>query len=196
METKCIVQHIGTIAIENGIVIGDPCYNGNDIVSHGISMAGKEMQSGIYDCYVGWVNEGDCWGNRVAFMEIVRDGERFKLSYGEFLGSCSVDSGTLMISDRTAWEKNHKEDSINDEWYDKNIVAQCNKDEDVYIFDDGNSFLSESGLGDGCYDVFGDSDKDGKLIRMMAEFILPDEEDGFDILDFIEADQEPDFSWY
>lgn len=199
MKTKCLVQHLGTIEIKNGLIVADPCYGKDDIVGdmdNGVMLKNDEVNPGIYDCYVGWVNKGS-YGNRIAFMEIVEDGARFSLDGGH-IGYAGVDSGTMMMGDSKEWEKHHSDDSVDDDWYNTNVVERAF--EDSYLFDEGFSFLSSSGWGDGCYPVYGKKDVTDKFNRVIVEFISPLDEygdyDEYDFLDFLSAEDKVNFADY
>lgn len=198
MEKDCIIQHFGTIEITGDAVVIDPCYGTSSLFGNGLKLdKKKDIAPGIYDCYVGWVDEGP-YGARIAFMEIAKDGYHFAIPGDECVGSVSVDSGTMSIGGQDEWKKHHGELTAEDEWYKENVVKRS--DEDAYVLDGGNTFISSTGYGDGMYDVFGDADyEDNRFYRIMVEFI-PLEEDEFDegynFLDFIPEDEKVDFSLY
>ena len=190
MERKCIVQHIGTIEIKNGLIVSDPCYGINDEPYTAVNLNAKDFNAGIYDCYVGWVMTSHD-NARVAFMTIALDGQKFSIS-DDLIGMVPVDSGTMMIGDFKEWLKNHNNESANDDWYKENIVKNAYTSE--IVFDSGKSFLSSSGYGDGEYPVFAEKCKgSSKISGVMVRFIYASE---YEILDFIDSEDEPDFESY
>ena len=100
---------------------------------------------------------------------------RFKVLKYEYAfdeGYVSVDSGTMSISDIDYYNKYHNDD-VDDEWYGKNVCDWCNKKK-THIAD-RKSFISSSGFGDGCYDVFSRV-RNGNTIAIEVVFIDKNED--------------------
>jgi hypothetical protein len=62
---------------------------------------------------------------------------------------------------------------LDEDWYDKNVCNMFKDDDDDVSTNiaDGKCFISESGIGDGCYGVFGAYNKDGYLVAIKVVFL-------------------------
>lgn len=139
------------------IDITDPCYD-RDVWCR---INNFPIPAGEYECYAQVLNdeETDGWGERVSRIGIRTE----KPDHYERKGSIGVDAGMAGFFI-------NKPDYTDNEW--ANFCGKIDFDEKVYMFDEG--FFSESGYGDGGYDVYVGY-KDGKPTEVYIEFIGEDE---------------------
>lgn len=159
------------------VMISDPCYDSDTDLSLIL-----EIESGNYNCFI---ETKDCgwWGNRVSRMAILKD--NFSIDFlnrnGVFENSVGVDSGTMSISDCSYYDKYHlnrdNDDEVtkrNDDWYEKNVCEWVIQDR--YHIADCFSFISTSGYGDGCYEVYSYT-HNGTIVGIEVIFIDDNEDD-------------------
>lgn len=138
----------GSMTINSRLDITDPCYD-EDVWCR---INNFPIPAGEYECYVLTADDVEThgWGNRIARIGISSEDE---VDHFERIGMIGVDSG--MAGFFTCDNRLRFEDAIGD-------------DDRVYAYDD--AFFSESGYGDGCYDVYAGY-KDGKLVELYIKFI-------------------------
>ena len=143
------LKRVGSIFLNNKVLISDPCYETK--CNHNISIG--RIKKGLYNCFVEISDESPFWGKRVARMVAIHKDYDISVldEYAFDEGYVGVDSGTMSISDFDYYDKYHN-NNVNDNWYEKNVCAWCYKKK-AHIAD-RKSFISSSGFGDGCYDVF------------------------------------------
>ena len=144
-----------------GVVdITDPCYDKDTWCR----INGVEVVPGRYECSIQISDEG-VWGKRVAVIGIyLTDCSRERGTLGK-IGEIGVDAGLAGFFE-------DKPDYSGSEWSRFcDLIDDGNK---AWIFSEG--FFSESGWGDGEYNVYALKDKSGKAIAIEIYFI--EEEDG------------------
>lgn len=164
------LKRVGSIFLNNNVLISDPCYETD--CNYNISIG--RIKKGLYNCFVEISDEGD-WGKRVARMVAIHKDYDISVlnEYAFDEGYVGVDSGTMSISDIDYYDKYHNND-VDDDWYEKNVCAWCSKKK-AHIAD-RKSFISSSGFGDGCYDVFSRV-RNGNTIAIEVVFIDNNEDD-------------------
>lgn len=159
------------------VMVSDPCYESEANFSLIL-----EVESGIYNCLIETKDCGE-WGNRISRMAILKD--NFSIDFlnrnGVLENSVGVDSGTMSISDCFYYDKYHlnneNDDEIakrNDSWYEKNVCGWAMRKR--YHIADCFSFISNSGYGDGCYEVYSYT-HNGTIVGIEVVFIDDDEDD-------------------
>lgn len=159
---------VGKFEVNDGmIVVGDPCYDRDDIEI-------MEAANGVYHAFAVVSDEG-AWGVRVAELIAIND-EFINLDWVLCGFVLPVDSGTMGIYDNE-YHYDHHYNGLDEEWYDNNVCEGLSKD-CRYNIVDNKCVLSESGLGDGCYDVyvaFNPNDK-REIVAVKIVFIGEDDE--------------------
>lgn len=99
----------------------------------------------------------------------------------EYVGSFGVDSGQVMVGDPCyldEWKSNR-----NDEWNLEGKVGQYSYhgasattiESSAGVLGDGRSVVFSSGYGDGVYPVYVQYNEDGRVAKVLIEFIGDDE---------------------
>lgn len=146
-------KKIGTITLTDLTFLSDPCYGTetwcNDVIP---------TKAGEYNVYITRSESQTTRGRISSIFAIHKD-------YTKFLKgmptddskeiTCCVDSGTCGIFNAEYFEQYHTEDSVDDAWYDTNVI-QMNE----YKICDGLGAISSSGCGDGRYPVFAEYEGD------------------------------------
>ena len=175
-----IVKHYGVIDLTDEMVISDPCYD-NDSYGHRFKPAKDAQGEHLFDIYVGFKKED----LTPAYLSINLPEEGFSDVAMRYNGCCYVDSGTMGIYPAKVFDEIRKDPEKQEEWYQKNI---CNGKYVPFFVEDGKSFITPSGYGDGAYPVSLDFDPDGRFYRLVINFIEPNEQDEYESVDFLEAD--------
>lgn len=139
--------------------VTDPCYD-RDVWCR---MNDVEVCPGEYECVVVTSDEGE-FGTRVAKIGIYLDGAVPDESDMHYLDSIGVDSGLAGFFER-------KEDYSTDEW-----CAFCDAFGRKKAMQLHNGFCSESGYGDGGYNVYMHA-TDGGIDALEIRFIITDDRD-------------------
>ena len=162
--------HIGNITLGKSVTISDPCYI-SDLVLSNTTI--ENVNEGEFKCYVKTAIYGS-WGKRVHQMLAIHKDyiNNVRADQYDFLGFAGVDSGTMSISDSDYYDAHHLND-LDEDWYDKNVCDMYKDDDDDVSTNiaDGKCFISESGIGDGYYGVFGAYNKDGYLVAIKVVFL-------------------------
>lgn len=173
MENKRTTIMVGTFEVHDGIiVVGDPCYTDvKDLIK-------TQAKNGKYNAYVVRSNEGD-WGIRVAELIAIHEDDDFGTPLWEICDEgVGVDSGTMGIFDNEYHYVHHYNNKLDGDWYDKVVCGEV-IDNRFYI-DENACFLSESGFGDGYYDVevvFDRESNDNTTICAVKVIFIDDEDD-------------------
>lgn len=169
---KSNIKELGTIKLSNMVVITDPCYD-LGIWCQGI-IGG--VKAGIYDTYAIITNEGD-WGERIAELIIVKQGENpvfEKYSLGFAVG---VDSGQAGIFDYDYFVKNQPDNDFDnlESWYRRVCDITCS-DEDCGVIDN-LGVVASSGYGDGTYDCYAAFNDNFEVVGLRIVFIEDTDDD-------------------
>ena len=150
----------GEITLDPETRVSDPCYS--DISTW--CAATVKTLPGRYNCYYRSTNEG-----RVASLKIVHeDYDTPILAINDHLpATIGVDSGTCGIHDFEYFKKN----APDEDWYNRIYHM------DDAIILDNRSFITDSGWGDGSYDLFAAKNENCDIIALRIPFITFDDED-------------------
>lgn len=176
--------HIGQINLSKDVVISDPCYQSGKWCAIELN----NVKPGIYDCFIDMETfvEMDGQIDKVKLTEYghVKDLVIIHTDFFEMQVSSEtkeenkilVDSGTCGVFDKTYYDKYHltKDDRF-DEWYYKFVsgIVKCgqinfNNIENLGIW-------SESGYGDGMYDVYTTKNKQQEVVTIRISFEIDED---------------------
>lgn len=158
--------YVGELRLDGKVDITDPGYD-KDVWCR----MTKDCQPGIYEGYAYFSDEGG-WGNRVARLSIFKDDKKVELENMTLIGSIGVDAGMAGFF-------RDKPDYPDDKWHAFLVESGVFMTQDefdysrkTYSIDYG--IFSESGFGDGVYEVYANKSKSAFTIV----FIPEEEEDG------------------
>lgn len=143
-------RNVGTLEIKNGVIdITDPCYDRNTWCR----INDMRVVPGKYICQVKLFHN-DTYGHRVQAIRIHLDGYCPTNKKMEYFDSIGVDAGLAGFFISPKKDYNDAEWQALCEWmWDKDKSSEWNKDEDNNYFITEEGFFSQSGYGDGVYDV-------------------------------------------
>ena len=148
---------VGTFELGNEVDVTDPCYDKDVRCRETL-----KCKPGEYTAFVKVADTGD-WGNRVEYIAIYKDGDTTIGQNGDMdiVAYIGVDAGCAGFF-------NNKPDFADNEWYD--FVDKMNPNHNnTYLVSYGA--FSDSGYGDGCYDVYANEDRTAFAIRFIeSEF--------------------------
>ena len=164
-------QKVGSINVneDDYVVVADPCYNLDcrwiDIV---------EVKRGKYNCYVE-IDDYGLWGKRVKRMAILNEEYNKEIfdKIGDIRCEVAVDSGTMGIYGYGYFEKTHNGEDVDSNWYKQYVIKEWSNN---YRFCKDQAFMCMSGFGDGAYEVYEYTNKNGNVIGLEIEFITDEEE--------------------
>lgn len=159
-------DYIGEFRLDGKVDVTDPCYDKNTWCRTTF-----DCEPGYYTGYAEISDEGE-WGKRVARISIYKDDKQFDLDEMELVGNIGVDAGLAgFFRDKPDFPE-HKEwiDFLVDSGVFKNRT-EADYSKKYYCIDYG--IFSESGFGDGGYDVYANEDRTAFTIV----FIDDDEEE-------------------
>lgn len=169
------VEKVGTFDFGSKTDVTDPCYN-KDVWCR----TTVDTVPGRYNCYVSYSDEGD-WGRRVSSIVIVHTERRISTKdVDERIGEIGVDAGLAGFF-------NGKPDYDDEGW--SKIVDLCdflNKDRLHYYFN-SDGFFSDTGFGDGTYEVRGRRGEGGAYDMLQIIFIGEDDEEEEDYYDTVSS---------
>ena len=154
-------EYIGTMRLDNRVDITDPCYDKGTWCR-----TTTECEPGEYTGYVTISDEGE-WGKRVASIGIYKDDEVKDLDSMEYICNIGVDAGLAGFF-------NDKPDFPDNKWMEFLKESGVFKADGEYdyskkYYDCGYGLFSESGYGDGGYDVYATPERDAFLIEFIRE---------------------------
>jgi len=177
---------LGTIQVDGELHISDPCYRTNIWCAENV-----KLKPGTYHCFADIYDCGD-WGTRIGKLyikhESVKTYSKEDFLVLELVSFVGVDSGQCGIFDKEYYEKYHNRetkegDSLNTFWYDK--VCKITLEKPMAGTVDGKGVVSESGYGDGSYDVWKASYKN-EWVYLEITYIEDEPEDEW----YEESDEE------
>lgn len=165
-----IREILGNIMITSGQVkASDPCY-GDEIWCNTTI---KNVLNGEYEASID-IMDCDVWGDRVAKLEIHHKDYLNKPTDFEYEHTCGVDSGTFCLADLEYYKEHHTDRDVNEDWYQDYVVDMSDKGHCI----DERCVISNSGFGDGGYDVYIHREQvNGYIVGVEVIFIDEDEED-------------------
>lgn len=150
-------KELGTIQLDNKIIVSDPCY---DLYDRGPKTI--DILPGTYTASVCYA---DCnhWGKRVAYLSITHNEyqkleQTNQLKYKELTGT-GVDSGQMGIFDYNAFVDASEEEKIfgdPENFYGKCCEITLKKSQAGIVYDKNTTIgvVSSSGWGDGYYPIY------------------------------------------
>lgn len=141
---------VGSLILGDKVDITDPCYD-KDVWCR---MTTK-CEPGEYQGFAEVVN-GE-YGTRVSSLCIIKKGANCSLKEYECIGSIGVDAGLAGFF-------NNKPDFNDEEWREFCAHLDFSKDQ---TWNDHNGIYSESGYGDGEYNVYANKDRNAFTIRFI-----------------------------
>lgn len=145
------MEYIGKLQLNDKVDITDPCYD-KDVTWCRIT---SECKSGEYTGYATVADVGDVWGKRVVSIAIYKDDKIVDIDSMELIGNIGVDAGLAGFF-------NNKPDFDDDGWRD--FLDKFVRHDEGDYWDCGYGLFSESGYGDGGYDVYATPDRDAFMI--------------------------------
>lgn len=143
-------EFIGTMRLGKWVDITDPCYDAGTWCR-----MTTQCKQGKYYGYVDIVDTKEDWGVRVAKISIARtkvDIDKEKL---EFIGSIGVDAGLAgFFSNKPDYNDEEWENFVN--WMYEADPTQSGK---YWALDDNKGLFSDSGFGDGQYNVYANKER-------------------------------------
>lgn len=144
-------DRIGEIRLDGYVDITDPCYD----KSVWCRMT-EECKPGYYTGYAEISDEGE-WGKRVARISIYRDDREVDLEDMEYIGNIGVDAGMAGFF-------RDKPDYLDDSWHEFLHEAGMYKSNGEYdysknYYEVDYGLFSNSGYGDGGYDVYANKER-------------------------------------
>jgi len=152
------------IEITEGVICTDPCYK-PDTWCHCVL---RDVKPGTWEVAV---EERDIqlWGHRITGLRIKHKDYKSKMTNELLSPAIGVDSGQCGFFDIDYFIR-HKEDKEEENrWY--NRVCDKTLAKPFYGTIDGRGVVSESGYGDGAYDLYGRRNKKGELVELRVVFI-------------------------
>ena len=174
MENRTTIA-VGSFEVHDGMIaVGDPCY------AHLLSFEQFSAKNGKYNAYVVMSDEGR-WGMRVAKLIAIHEDDDNGANTKKwepcdfYLG---VDSGTMGIFDNEYHYDHHYNEVLDDDWYERVVINM----EGRFGIYDNSCIISESGFGDGSYDVdvIFDNDDGVTICAVAVIFIEEDDEDEYE----------------
>lgn len=151
------MKRVGTILFEQGSVdITDPCYNNDGIFKR----TQIKIKPGLYNCYV------YKWETYISAIEIKRKGYVSVAGNYQYYDTITVDTGLAGFFE-------NKKDYSNEEWklFCNDLSIEDRRDPTKKYYFRDNGFFSQSGLGDGTYDVFIKKNTDGEIVQVKIKFL-------------------------
>lgn len=147
----------------NQVLVIDPGYD-KHIDKLGCTI---HIKSGKYKCFIETTQLND-WGKRISRLIVIEENGDIKdaIYNREYAKSIPVDSGTMSIISAEYYANTAITD---DKWYENNVMSWCGESNYHIINDKG--ILSETGLGDGMYDVSTYYNDNNECIGIIVEFI-------------------------
>lgn len=158
------------------VTITDPCYDNGTWCTEAI-----KIKSGVYDC-IAWerlYKETDYDGKPYEYTRVMRSGIYLKdeLDYKICDGYDRFYIGDIGVDAGLAGFFQNKPDYTHTEWHEfvEELKDENGKFRSYQIRPEG--FFTESGWGDGGYDVYAYKNKDGEIIGLEIDFEDEEAED-------------------
>lgn len=176
-------ESAGKIALGETCDVTDPCYD-KDVWCRTTL---KDMEPGSYDCYYKHLDDA-FWGNRIAAIRIIKE-DKDDCLFWDNAGEIGVDAGLAGFF-------NNKPDFNDNDW--SALCDSLNFSEKIvevrsFNGDEPDAFFTESGYGDGSYELSVAKNRDGKIYAAQVVFIDDEEDDDeYDEYDEYEDEDEHD----
>lgn len=157
------IKTLGNKRFGEKIDITDPCYSRDTWCR----MNDVKIESGEYQCWVGILSDAETngWGERVAQIGIRSLDVDADLRYRK-IGNIGVDAALAGFF-------NEKPDYTEEQWDEICEMVLGNEGVRAWMTEDG--FFSNSGYGDGSYDVYA-AKVNRKIVALYIEFIGEDDD--------------------
>lgn len=155
------------------IMVSDPCYSLSTWCNNIL-----DIKKGEYVMSVESKNEGD-WGCRNSVLQINHI-DYMSVEPNEYICCVGVDSGQCGFFDYEYYAKYHKKDFVDEDvednaWYHR--VCELTLNNPNYGIIDNMGCVSESGYGDGGYNVYVGCNENGEYVAVKIVFIEEDYDD-------------------
>lgn len=163
---------IGIIILNGKVDITDPCYDCDTWCR--INNVG--VISGIYNCYATVAEWGGKYPERrITDCQIIHKDYDGNLYEWERIGAIGVDAGLAGFFQSPKKDYSFEEWSDFCEWvFSKDSHNPTNAENDMCYIHDGG-FFTQSGFGDGGYDVYAAKDESGNILGLEIIFIEEDD---------------------
>ena len=147
------------------VIVTDPCYE----PANGYNRLLKNVLPGNWNCTARKKNCGP-WGSRITSLTI-RHEDYPKGRIEEYEGCVAVDSGQCGFFEPGYYEENYKDDAYDnlESWY-RRVCGRTSSEPCWGVFE-GMGVVSESGYGDGCYDIYSLRNDSGYIVGLRLKFI-------------------------
>lgn len=154
----------------NTIFVSDPCYRTDTWCTEKV----ENVLPGEYLYNIEVVDTGE-FGERVSFLQVCHKDYATRIPKWECMSrDIGVDSGQAGFFDYKAFAAQGRDEKKHDAFYRE----CCGLTDDFgYALEDGTGIVSSSGYGDGCYDLYGARNEDGKIYALRLDFQIGDCED-------------------
>lgn len=159
---------LGTLDLtkEGKVIASDPCYEPDIWCAHEV-----EVRKGDYIVKAVYGNVPD-WGERVIELTINHiDTPKKKAT--KIIGCCGVDSGQCGFFESTNYRKNHPQVDTDKSraWYDRACKVTLNSKRHCCGMMGNYGAVSESGLGDGGYNLYAGYDNRGRITALRLRYL-------------------------
>lgn len=166
------ISNIGTITLNNKVIVSDPCYSIDDWCNKIIN----NMQPGEYECFGVLIDEriGELHLIHKEVLDIYKELEDIPYNPEPLCCSIGVDSGQCGIFDYEYYDKHQPDDDYDDSesWYTR--ICDITLDPPCCGTVDNVGVVSESGWGDGRYNLY--SYLDTKSIKALKVVFIEENE--------------------
>lgn len=151
---------------EGKVIVSDPCYEPDIWCAKEVEVRkGDYIARAVYGVVPGW-------GERVIELTI-NNVLTPKKKAVHLIGACGVDSGQCGFFESTNYRENHpnKETRKSESWYNRACKVTLNSRKHNCGMMGQYGALSESGLGDGCYNLYAGYDNRGQITALRLRFL-------------------------
>ena len=206
--SETTTAELGKIRLGEKVVISDPCY---ELGCH-CAIIRKDFMPGGYTVFARKSDEGD-WGNRVSRLMAFHDdyAHRFSVHDDDVdalvdgtpcgisveHGEIGVDAGCAGIYDYEYFAENQPDNDYydHDSWFYR-VTSLTNLENGRGGVMDGLCGITESGYGDGGYDVtFFIDDRKKQVVGVSIDFGVEDEEEEYYDDDYEDEEDEKEGDW-
>ena len=157
------------IKITEGIICTDPCYSPDTWCQCVL----RDVKPGDWDVIIE-DRALEMWGHRITSLRIKHSDYKSKPTNELLSSDIGVDSGQCGFFDIDYFNRHKSDREIENLWYGR--VCDKTLNTPHYGTIDGRGVASESGYGDGMYELYGRRNKNGELVELRVVFINGEEE--------------------
>ena len=151
---------------EGKVIASDPCYDPDIWCNHEVEVRkGEYIAKAVY-------GEVPGWGVRVIELTI-NNIHTPKKKATKVIGHCCVDSGQCGFFEASDYRENHtkQETAKSEEWYNRACEITLDDDNHNCGMMGETGAVSESGIGDGCYNLYAGYDNRGQITALRLRYI-------------------------